>query len=100
MLPESYSKVMPSLAISAAFSCAFVASSTLLEDWYSDHAFEISVIILFFVSCSINLDFSLLYENFFIDEIFSPPLIIGHVIVAFTVSWSVLSIVELKTHLL
>ena len=32
VLPESYSKVIPSLAISAAFNCALVASSTLLED--------------------------------------------------------------------
>jgi len=97
VLPESYSKVIPSFAISAAFNCALVASSTLLEDWYFDQALEISVLILFFVSCNINWYLCLLYEDFFIEEIFSPPLIIGHVIVALTVSWSVLSIVELKS---
>ena len=54
VLPESYSKVIPSLAISAALSWAFVASRLLLEDWYFDHASEISVFILFFVSWSIS----------------------------------------------
>ena len=34
VFPESYSKVIPSLAISAALSWALVASSTLLKDWY------------------------------------------------------------------
>jgi hypothetical protein len=92
-LPVSYSRVMPSLAISAALSWAFVASSTLLKDWYFDQALEISVLILFFVSFNINWNLCLLYEDFFIDEIFSPPLIIGHVIVAFTVSLSISYIV-------
>ena len=32
VLPVSYSRVIPSLAISAALSCAFVASRTLLDD--------------------------------------------------------------------
>ena len=53
VLPESYSNVIPSLAISAALSWALVASSILFEDWYFDHAFEVSVIILFLVSCNI-----------------------------------------------
>ena len=39
----------------------------------------------------------MLKEDFLIEEIFSPPLIIGQVIVALTVSWSVSSIVELKS---
>ena len=59
VLPESYSSVIPSLAISAALSCALVASSTLLDDWYFDQAFEISVLILFFVSFNINWYLSL-----------------------------------------
>ena len=59
---------MPSLAISAALSCALVASNTLFEDWYFAQALEISVLILFFVSCKINLYLCLLYEDFFIDE--------------------------------
>ena len=54
VLPESYSSVIPSLAISAALSCALVASSTLLDDLYFDQAFDISVLILLFVSCNIN----------------------------------------------
>ena len=32
VLPESYSKVIPSLAISEAFNCAFVANKTLSAD--------------------------------------------------------------------
>ena len=51
---------------------------------YFDQALEVSVLILLFVSCNNNLNFSLLYEDFLIDEIFSPPFIIGHVIVALT----------------
>ena len=97
VLLESYSKVIPSFAISAAFNCALVASSTLLEDWYFDQALEISVLILFLVSCNINWYLCLLYEDFFIEEIFSPPWIIGHVMVALTVSGSILSIVERKS---
>jgi hypothetical protein len=38
-----------------------------------------------------------LKDDFFIDDMFSPPLIIGQVTVALTVSLSVLSIVELKS---
>ena len=97
VFPESYSKVIPSLAISAALSWDFVASSTLLEDWYFDQALDISVLILFFVSLSINWFLCLLNEDFLIEEIFSPPLMIGHVMVAFTVSSSISSIVELKS---
>ena len=33
VLPESYSRVIPSLAISAALSWAWVAARTLFEDW-------------------------------------------------------------------
>ena len=97
VLPESYSRLIPSLAISAAFSWALVASNTLLEDWNFDQALEISVFILFLVSWRINWYLCLLKEDFLIEEIFSPPLIIGQVIVALTVSWSVSSIVELKS---
>ena len=32
LLPDSYSKVMPSLAISAALTCALIESKTLFED--------------------------------------------------------------------
>ena len=95
VLLESYSKVIPSFAISAAFNWALVASNTLLDDWYLDHELEISEVILFLVSWSINWYRCLLYVDFLIEEIFSPPLIIGQVIVALTVSSSISSIVEL-----
>ena len=55
------------------------------------------VITLFFVSCKSNCDCCLLNDDFLIDEIFSPPFIIGHVIVAFTVSSSFSFIDELKS---
>ena len=97
VLPESYSSVMPSLAISAALSCAFVANKTLFDDWYFDHEFDVSVITLFSVSCKVSWARCLFKADFFIDEIFSPPFIIGQVIVALTVSSSFSSIVELKS---
>ena len=97
VLPESYSKVIPSFAISAALSWDLVASRTLFEDWYFDHEFEVSVIIKFLVSCNINFERSLLREDFLIDDRFLPPLIIGQVTVALTDSWSNSSIVALKS---
>ena len=33
LLPDSYSKVIPSLAISAALTWDLIESNTLLEDW-------------------------------------------------------------------
>ena len=33
LLPDSYSKVIPSFAISAAFTWDLIESNTLLEDW-------------------------------------------------------------------
>ena len=33
VFPESYSNVIPSFAISAAFTCAWVDFKTLPEDW-------------------------------------------------------------------
>ena len=62
VFPESYSKVIPSLAISAAFSWALVASRTLFEDWKSDQELVVSVIILFFVSCKISSNSLLLWD--------------------------------------
>ena len=97
VFPESYSNVIPSLAISAAFNWALVASKTLFKDLYFDHEFEVSEIVLFFVSCRRSLARSLSKVDFLIEEIFSPPFIIGHVIDAFTVSSSLSSIVELKS---
>ena len=41
--PESYSRVIPSLAISAAFNCAEVAKRTLLDDTYLDQVFDVFV---------------------------------------------------------
>ena len=96
-LPESYSSVIPSFAISAAFNWARVAAITLLDDWYLDHELEVSVETLFLVSCKISWDRCLLNDDFFIEETFSPPFIIGQVIVAFTVSSSFSSIVVLKS---
>ena len=40
VFPESYSRVIPSFAISAAFNWDLVASRTLLDDWYFDQEFE------------------------------------------------------------
>ena len=74
-----------------------MASVTLLDDWYFDHEFEVSVETLFLVSCKISWDRCLLKDDFFIEETFSPPFIIGQVIVAFTVSSSFSSIVVLKS---
>ena len=54
VLLESYSWVMPSFAISAAFSCALVASSTLFEDWYLDQILDVCDATSFFVSCKIS----------------------------------------------
>ena len=88
---------MPSFAISAALNWVLVASSTLFEDWYFDHTFEVSVFTLFLVSCKISCALCLSKEDFFIAEMFSPPLIIGHEIIAFTVSSFFSSIVELKS---
>ena len=55
------------------------------------------MIVLFFVSFNSNSNLCFSSEDFFIDEIFSPPLIIGQVIVALIVSSSFSSIVELKS---
>ena len=33
LVPDSYSKVIPSFAISAAFTWDLIESNTLLEDW-------------------------------------------------------------------
>ena len=97
VLPESYSKVIPSFAISDAFNWASVALRTLFDYWYLDQALVVLVITLLSVSSANNKDRCLLKENFFIEEIFSPPLIIGQVTVALTLSWSNWSIVELKS---
>ena len=95
VLPESYSNVIPSLAISAAFNWDSVAINTLSDDWYLDHALVVSVPTLFSASSANNKDLCFFKDDFLIEEIFSPPLIIGQVIVALTVSWSSSSIVEL-----
>jgi len=97
VFPESYSKVIPSLAISAAFNWASVAVSTLSEDWYLDQAFVVSVIALFSASFDKSKYLCFFKENFLIDETFSPPFIMGQVTVALTVSLSISSIVELKS---
>ena len=52
---------------------------------------------LFSVSSRSNFARSLSNDDFLIEDIFSPPFIIGQVIVAFTDSSSFLSIVELKS---
>ena len=97
VFPESYSRVIPSLAISAALSWALVAVRTLLDDWYFDQKSEVSVITLFLASCKVSWARCLSKVDFFIADIFSPPFIIGQVIVALTVSSSFSSIVELKS---
>ena len=51
-LPDSYSKVIPSFAISAAFTCDLIESSTPFEDWYFDHALVTSVSFFFLLSWS------------------------------------------------
>ena len=81
--PESYSRVMPSLAISAAFNCAEVAKRTLLDDTYLDQLFDVFVVVLFLASCNKSLARCSLKDDFLSEETFSPPLIIGQVIVAF-----------------
>ena len=88
VFPESYSRVMPSLAISAAFNWAFVASKTLFKDLNFDQEFEVSELTLFFVSSSNNFARCFSKLDFLIEEMFSPPFIIGQVIVALTVSSS------------
>ena len=95
VFPESYSSVIPSLAISAAFNWASVATNTLFDDWYLDHTLVVSVITIFSASCDNSKDLCFFKDDFLIEEIFSPPLIIGQVIVALIVSWSNLSIVAL-----
>ena len=95
VLPESYSSVIPSLAISAAFSWASVAISTLSDYWYLDHTLVVSVITLFSASSDNSKDLCFFKDDFLIEEMFSPPLIIGQLIVALTVSLSNSSIVEL-----
>ena len=52
---------------------------------------------LFWVSSRSNLARSLSNDDFLIEDIFSPPFIIGQVIVALTDSSSFLSIAELKS---
>ena len=96
-LPESYSSEIPSFAISAALSWALVASSMLFEDKYLDQKLEVSLKTLFLVSCKISWWRCLSKDDFLIAEIFSPPLIKGHVIVALIVSSSFSSILELKS---
>ena len=72
-----------------------MAFKTLSEDWNFDHELVVSVINLLSASLDNKRDFCFFNDDFLIDEIFSPPLIIGQVIVALTVSWSNSSIVEL-----
>ena len=55
------------------------------------------VITLLSTSSANRKDLCLLKDDFLIEEIFSPPLIIGHVTVALTVSLFNSSIVELKS---
>ena len=69
-LPESYSKVIPSLAISAALSCASVASNTLSKDWYFDHAFVVSVMALFSESSESKKDFCFFNDDFLIEDVY------------------------------
>ena len=88
VFPESYSSVIPSLAISAAFNWASVAFNTLSEDWYFDHELVVSVITLFSASSDKSKDCCFFKDDFLIEDIFSPPLIKGQVIVALTVSSS------------
>ena len=71
VLPESYSSVIPSLAISAALSWDDLAAKTLFEDWYLDQKFEVSIEILFLASCKRSLARSFFMEDFFIEDIFS-----------------------------
>ena len=85
VLPESYSSVIPSLAISAAFNWASVATNTLFDDWYLDHALVVSVITLFSASSDNSKDLCFFKDDFLIEEIFYPPLIIGQVIFAISV---------------
>ena len=56
VLPESYSSVIPSFAISAAFNWASVAINTLSEDWYLDHEFVVWVTTSFSASLDNNKD--------------------------------------------
>ena len=95
VFPESYSNVIPSLAISAALTCASVAIKTLSADWYEDQALVVEDLTWFAVSCKIKLLFSFLNLDFFRDATFSPPFIMGQVTVAFTDSSSISSTVEL-----
>ena len=57
----------------------------------------VSVFTLLLASFNKSSARCLLKEDFFIAETFSPPLIIGQVIVAFTLSSSFSSILELKS---
>ena len=64
--PESYSRVMPSLAISAAFNCAEVAKRTLLDDTYLDQLFDVFVVVLFLASCNKSLARCSLKDDFLV----------------------------------
>ena len=97
VLPESYSKVIPSFAISAAFTCEDVDNRTLFAEIYSDHAFVVEVLTLSFLSSNRSLFLDFICLAFFISEKFLPPLISGHLIVAFKVSLSTSSMDELKS---
>ena len=70
VLPESYSKVIPSFAISAALSWDSVAINTLSDDWYLDQALVVSEIALFSASWESSKNLCFFKFDFFIEEKF------------------------------
>ena len=62
--PDSYSTVIPSLAVSAAFTCTLTELNKLFEDWKLDHA--LATFVLFVLrALSNNNFFDILYFYFY-----------------------------------
>ena len=95
--PVSYSTVIPSWAISAAFTCARTEDNKLSEDWNLDQALATFVSLVLTAlsksNCFRFCKFLLLSR----DAEFFPPWNIGHEISALTVSCSLSSYDELKS---
>ena len=90
-IPDSYSAVIPSLAISAALTCSLTEFNKLFEDCKLDHALATSVSFVLIALSSSN--FFLFFKLLLLlsEEVFLPPLKIGHEIVAVATSLSLSS---------
>ena len=97
MLPVSYSRVIPSFAISAALNWAVVASKTPFDELYVVQAFAVSMFTWSDISLKRSCFSSTVNFAFFTEDRFFPPLKIGHLTVAFTSSLSLSSTVVLMS---